>query len=84
MIFPSKVFDVLKWICMIALPAFTTFYGTVGLKLDWPAVEQVVIFLTGFTTLLGTLLGVSHVEYYRQSGLEMQEPEEEVDHSEER
>ena len=83
MILPSKVFDVLKWVCMIALPAFTTFYGTVGIKLDWPMVEEVVIFLTGFTTLLGTLLGVSHVQYYKVSSMEMSEDETEVDNNKE-
>lgn len=83
MILPSKVFDVLKWICMIAIPAFEVFYGTVGAKLGWPAVESVVVLLAGIHTLLGSLLGISNYQYYHPSSLEMPEDETHVDNEEE-
>lgn len=81
MIFPSNVFDILKWICIVAIPAFEVFYGTVGAKLGWPSVEQVVVLLAGIHTLLGSLLGVSHYQYYHQEGFTMPEDETEVDNN---
>jgi len=81
MIFPSKVFDFLKWLCIIALPAISSFYGTVGGKLGWPAVEAVTLILANVALLLGTLLGISNYKYYHQTGLNMPEDETEVDNN---
>ena len=59
----NRVYDVLKWIVMIFLPAAATLYF--GLSLYWPIpnVESVVGTITITTTFLGALLGLSSRSY---------------------
>lgn len=66
MILPNKVYDVLKWIAQIALPALGTLYF--GLSRIWglPYGEQIVGTITVIDTFLGALLGVSTVNYRKQ------------------
>lgn len=59
----DKVYDALKWLVMIVLPALTTAY--VGLAAIWgfPCAEEVSKTSAVICTLLGALLGISTVEY---------------------
>lgn len=59
----DKVYDALKWLVMIVLPALTTAY--VGLAAIWgfPCAEEVSKTSAVVCTLLGALLGISTAEY---------------------
>ena len=59
----NEVYDVLKWIVMIVLPALTTAY--VGLAAIWsfPFAEEVAKTSAVVCTLLGALLGISTAQY---------------------
>ena len=59
----NKVYDVLKWIAMVLLPALGTLYF--GLAGIWgmPAAEQVVGTITVVDTFLGVILGISTAQY---------------------
>ena len=59
----NKVYDILKYICQIALPALGTFYFAIAQILNLPYAEQVVGVIAALTTLLGTLLGISSYQY---------------------
>lgn len=59
----NKVYDILKYICQIALPALGTFYFAIAQILNLPYAEQVVGVIAALTTLLGTLLGISTYQY---------------------
>lgn len=60
---PSKVYDVLKWVCIIALPAVSTLYA--GLCAVWkmPYANEIPQTITLIATFLGVLLGVSKASY---------------------
>jgi len=60
---PNKVYDVLKWIVMICIPALTTAY--VGLSAIWgfPYATEVAKTSAVICTLLGALLGISTAQY---------------------
>lgn len=60
---PDKVYDVLKWIVIICIPALTTAY--VGLSAVWgfPYAEEVAKTSAVVCTLLGALLGISTAQY---------------------
>jgi hypothetical protein len=62
----DKVYDILKWIVMICLPAVTTAY--VGLAAIWgfPYAEEVAKTSAVLCTLLGTLLGISTAQYNKK------------------
>ena len=55
---PDNVYTILKWICMICLPALATAY--VGLAAIWgfPYADEVAKTTAVVCTLLGALLGV--------------------------
>ena len=63
----SKVYDVLKWVTMIVLPALATAY--VGLAAIWgfPYADEVAKTTAVICTLLGALLGISSAQYYKDS-----------------
>lgn len=60
---PSNVYDVLKWVALIALPAFGTFYFTLAPLWNLPAANQVAGTTLALTTLLGALLGLATANY---------------------
>lgn len=59
----GKMYDYLKWITMIVLPALATAY--VGLSAIWgfPYADEVAKTTTVICTLLGALLGISTAQY---------------------
>ena len=59
----NKVYDVLKWVVMIVLPAVLTFFGVLGATLDWSFTDTVITIGTAFITMLGTILGISNINY---------------------
>lgn len=63
---PDKVYDVLKWVVMIVIPAMTTAY--VGLAAIWgfPYSEEVSKTSAVLCALLGALLGISSATYYNE------------------
>ena len=63
MILPNKVYDVLKWITMIVLPALATAYVGMASIWGWPYADQVAKTTAVVCTLLGALLGISTAQY---------------------
>lgn len=63
----NKVYDILKWVAIVFLPALTTFVGVVLTSLDIGNSEVVLTIMTGFATFLGTILGVSNIKYKKES-----------------
>ena len=63
----NKMYDVLKWIVMIVIPALTTAY--VGLSSIWgfPYAEEVAKTSAVVCTLLGALLGISTAQYNKDT-----------------
>lgn len=59
MIINSKLYDTLKYITMIVLPALTTLWLSVGSIWGFPYVEPIGATLTAITAFLGAILGIS-------------------------
>lgn len=62
----SKVYDVLKWIALVALPATTALWLTLANIWGFPYAEAVGATLAAVTTFLGALLGVSSLQYAKK------------------
>lgn len=56
---PDKLYDVLKWVCLILLPALATAVGAIGSAFGWDMTEVCVGGITALATILGGLIGVS-------------------------
>lgn len=68
MILNNKVYDVLKWVAMVFLPAFTTFFGVIGATCNIPHTQEILTIMVAFDTFLGSLLGISSTMYKKQKG----------------
>lgn len=61
----NKVYDILKWVALIALDAFGLFYSTIATIWGLPFGDQVLYTTSALAVLLGTLLGVSSSKYHK-------------------
>ena len=59
----NKVYDVLKWIALVVLPAIAVLYGTLANIWGLPFGEQVPDTITAIDLFLGVVLGISNVSY---------------------
>nr|DAW09255.1 MAG TPA: holin [Caudoviricetes sp.]DAX63906.1 MAG TPA: holin [Caudoviricetes sp.] len=62
----NQVYDILKYVVLIALPAIITFVNIVGVQLGYDMTTTIVI-MTAFNALLGTLIGISSVKYNKEN-----------------
>jgi hypothetical protein len=65
----NSVYDKLKWVVQIFLPALSAAYFALANIYDWSNAEKVVGTIAVITVFLGALLGLSSAQY-RKSGLE--------------
>lgn len=62
----NKVYDVLKYVTQIVLPAIGTLYFALSGIWGLPYAEQVVGTITAIVTFLGVLLGISSANYKKE------------------
>jgi hypothetical protein len=63
--FSNKIFDALKWLVMIAIPALTVAYVGLSSIWGWPYADEVAKTSSVVCTLLGSLLRISSIKYYK-------------------
>lgn len=66
----NKVYDILKWIAMIVLPASATLY--LGLSNVWGLLygEEISTTITLVNTFLGAVLMISNTQYKKKADTE--------------
>lgn len=65
---PDSVYNILKWVTMIVLPALATAYVGLSAIWGWPYADEVAKTTAVICTLLGALLGISTAQYNKDSG----------------
>lgn len=63
---PDKVYDILKWIAQLFLPAAATLYFALAGIWGFPFGEQIVGTITAIDTFLGVVLGISTASYNKK------------------
>ena len=64
MMLNDKMYDFLKWIAIVALPALSTFIVVLGKIWGWGDIANMIgQSITAFAVLLGALLGISSIQY---------------------
>ena len=63
----DKMYDVLKWVAQILLPAVATLYFAIASIWGLPYSEQIVGTITAIDAFLGALLGISTYQYNKRS-----------------
>lgn len=57
------LYDILKWITMIVIPALATAYVGLAAVWGWPYADEVAKTSAVICTLLGAILGISTAQY---------------------
>lgn len=63
----NKVYDVLKWITTVILPAIGTLYFALAGIWGFPYADQIVGTITAVVTFLGIALGISSAQYKKKA-----------------
>ena len=64
----NKVYDTLKWIALVLLPALATLYGALAPVWGWAYADEIVYTITSIDAFLGALLGISNLSYKIKEG----------------
>lgn len=59
----NKIYDVLKWVTMVVLPAGGIFYSALAKTWNWPYGAEVTATLAAITAFMGTVLQISSAKY---------------------
>lgn len=63
----NKMYDILKWIAQIALPALATLYAAIAGIWGFPYGEQIVGTISAVDICLGALLQISSAQYAKDN-----------------
>ena len=66
----NKVYDLLKYIAQIVLPALATLYFALSKIWGLPYGEEIVGTISAIDVFLGALLGLSSMNYNKINGIE--------------
>lgn len=64
----NKLYDALKWITLIAIPALATAYVGLAAVWGWPFADEIAKSANVVCVLLGALLGISTAQYNKKLG----------------
>ena len=64
----NKVYDILKWIALVGLPALTALWLTLAHIWGFPYAEAIGATMAAVTTFLGAVLGISSIQYQKKIG----------------
>lgn len=65
---PDKVYNILKWVALICIPAVVVFLSVVlgVLDINPKTVNIIVTIISAIGTLIGSLIGVSNSNYNKE------------------
>lgn len=63
--FSNKIYDILKWVAIIVLPALATLVKVVFTIWGIPHGTEIATTITAFATFLGALLMISNANYQK-------------------
>lgn len=67
MTLPNKVYDVLKWLVLVVIPAVTTFYVVLDRLFQWGLAEIVATISSALCTCIGAIVGISTAQYNKNN-----------------
>ena len=63
---PDGLYDILKWITLVVIPALSTFYTVVAPIFGWYDPGVVAKVAAAVCTLIGAVIGISTAQYNAQ------------------
>ena len=59
----NKIYDLLKWMVVIVIPAITTLYAVIDRLFGWGYAEIVTTISAATCTCIGAIIGISTAQY---------------------
>lgn len=69
----NKLFDVLKWLSILFIPALASLYKGLAIIWQFPYADEIPQTLIVLDTFLGAILGISTIDYNKKKEAELQE-----------
>ena len=69
MILNDKVYNVLKWLALIAMPAAAVLYATLAKIWGLPYGAEIPATINAVSVFIGVLIGVSHLSLNKNKGV---------------
>ena len=66
----DSVYNVLKWICLIALPACAVLYYTLAKIWGLPYGAEITATINAVALFIGSLIGISHISIKKEEAYE--------------
>lgn len=67
-ILPDKLYNVLKWVGLMVLPALATLVQTVGVAVGFGYADVVATIITAVGTFIGVIIGASTAKAVKSGG----------------
>jgi len=67
-VLPDRLYQIIKWLVALVIPAATTLYVTLAPVWGWPLAEQVAKTSAAVCTFLGAVMGYSQVTAKKAEG----------------
>lgn len=64
----DDIYDILKWVAMLVLPALATLVSTLGSIWGLPYAPQVADTIVAVNAALAMILGISSIGYWQEGG----------------
>lgn len=61
----SKLYDILKWVALILLPATSTLYAALSGFWNWPYPKEICGTISAISVFLGAILQLSSDNYWK-------------------
>ena len=68
MVIPDKCYQILKWCCLILLPAVSVLYMTLSKIWGFPYASEICGTISAITVFIGAIIGVSTIGYVKKVG----------------
>jgi len=63
----NKLYDVLKWVAILLLPALATLVAVIGKIWNIPVCDPISQTITALGVFLGAILGISSIQYKKDN-----------------
>lgn len=64
----NKLYDILKWVALVALDAVGIFYKTIATTWALPLGDEILSTCAALSVLVGALIGISSANYNKNGG----------------
>lgn len=62
----DKLYDILKWLVLVVVPALTTFYVVLDKTFGWGLAEVVTTISAAACACVGAIIGISTAQYNKE------------------